>query len=96
LLFTKDGVYISQKTFSLIEDKTVESDMEFAFEDIDEVYSVLEERVFGEKEKTKVCFLVINENGEEKARIPAKYNAILDRVCDDIDNAAAEAKGIKK
>ena len=96
LLFTKDGIYISQKRFSLVEDKTVESDMEFDFEYIDEVYSVQEERVFGEKDVAKVCFLVIKEDGVEKARIPAKYNAMLDKICDDINNASAEAKGIKK
>jgi len=96
LLFTNDGVYISQKTFSLIEESTVETDMEFAFEDIDEVYTVCEERVFGEKDKVKIYFFVIKENGEEKARIPVKYNAMVDKVCDDVNNAVAEAKGLKK
>ena len=95
LLFTKDGVYISQKTFSLIEDSVSETDMEFVFEDMDEVYSVKEERVFGE-DKVKICFFVIKEDGEEKARIPVRYNAIVDRVCDDVNHAIAEAKSAKK
>lgn len=95
LLFTKDGIYISQKTFSLIEDSTVETDMEFVFEYLDEVYAVQEERVFGE-DKVKLHFFVIKEDGEEKARIPVKYNAIVDRVCDDVNNAIAEAKGLRK
>jgi hypothetical protein len=96
LIFTKDGIYISQKHFSLIEDKTVETDMEFIYEDMDEVYSVCEERVFGESDKVKIYFFVIKENGVEKARIPVRYNAIVDKVCDDINNAIAEAKGLKK
>lgn len=95
LLFTKDGVYISQKTFSLIEDNTAETDMEFVFEYLDEVYAVQEERVFGE-DKVKVSFFVIKEDGEEKARIPVKYNAMVDKVCDDVNNAIKEAKGLRK
>lgn len=95
LLFTKDGIYISQKTVSLIEDSTVETDMEFVFEYLDEVYVVQEERVFGE-DKVKIAFFVIKENGEEKARIPVKYNAIADRVCDDVNNAIKEAKSLRK
>ncbi len=95
LLFTKDGIYISQKTFSLVEDSTVETDMEFVFEYLDEVYAVQEERVFGE-DKVKIAFFVIKENGEEKARIPVKYNAIVDRVCDDVNNAIKEAKGLRR
>ena len=95
-LFTKDGVYISQKAFSLIEDSTVETDMEFVFEYIDEAYTVCEERIFGENDKVKLYFLIIKEDGKEAARIPVKYNAIVDRVCDDINNAIAEAKGLKK
>lgn len=95
LLFTKDGVYISQKKFSLIEDNVSETDMEFVFEDMDEVYSVQEERVFGE-DKVKICFFVIREGGEEKIRIPVKYSAIVDRVCDDVNRAITEAKGLKK
>ena len=96
LLFTNDGIYVSQKTFSFIEDNTVETDMEFIFENIDEAYTVCEERVFGESDKVKLYFLVISENGKEAVRIPVKYNAIVDKVCDDINNAIAEAKGLKK
>lgn len=95
LLFTNDGIYVSQKTVSLIEDSTVESDMEFVFEYLDEVYIVQEDRVFGE-DKVKIAFLVIKESGDEKARIPVKYNAIADRVCDDVNNAIKEAKGLRK
>jgi hypothetical protein len=95
LLFTNDGVYISQKTFSLVEDNTVETDMEFVFEYLDEVYAVQEERIFGD-DKVKIAFFVIKENGEEKARIPVKYNAFVDKVCDDVNNAIAEAKGLRK
>ena len=95
LLFTNDGIYISQKRFSLIEEKTVETDMEFVFEYMDEVYTVQEERIFGE-DKVKLYFFVIKEEGEEKARIPVKYNAIVDRVCDDVNNAILEAKGLRK
>jgi hypothetical protein len=95
LLFTKDGVYISQKTVSLIEDSAVETDMEFVFEYLDEVYTVHEERIFGE-DKVKVSFFVIKEEGEEKARIPVKYNAIVDKVCDDVNNAIKEAKGLRR
>ena len=96
LLFTNDGVYISQKTFSLIEDSTVETDMEFVFEEMDEVYTVCEERVFGEKDTVKLYFLTIKQEGKEAARIPVKYNARVDMLCDDINNAIAEAKGLKK
>jgi hypothetical protein len=95
LLFTNDGVYISQKTVSLIEDNTTETDMEFVFEYLDEVYAVQEERIFGD-DKVKISFFVIKENGEEKARIPVKYNAFVDKVCDDVNNAIAEAKGLRK
>ena len=95
MLFTNDGIYISQKTVSLVEDNTVETDMEFVFEYLDEVYVVQEERVFGE-DKVKIAFFVVKENGEEKARIPVKYNAIADRVCDDVNNAIKEAKGLRK
>ena len=92
LLFTKDGVYISQKTLSLIEESEVETDLQFAFEDMDSVYPVCEERVFGEKDSTKIWFFVISENGKEAARIPVKYNATIDKLCDDVNHAIAEAK----
>ena len=95
-IFTNDGIYISQKTFSLIEDNTVETEMEFVFEYMDGVSTVCEERVFGEKDRVKLYFLVINEDGKEAARIPVKYNARVDKLCDDINNAIAEAKGLKK
>lgn len=92
LLFTKDGVYISQKTISLTEEAEEETDMQFAFEDMDSVSPVCEELVFDEKNSTKIWFLSISENGKESARIPVKYNATIDKLCDDVNHAIAEAK----
>ena len=96
LLFTKDGIYIAQKTFSLIEDSVTETEMEFIFEDMESICAECEERVFDEKNKTKIWFLVIKENGKEPARLPVKYNATVDKLCDDVSNAMAEAKAAKK
>ncbi len=92
LLFTNDGVYISQKTFSLIADEKNETEMQFAFEDMDSVYTVCEERVFDEKYNTKIWFFVISEGGKEALRIPVKYNASVDSLCESVNRAIAEAK----
>ena len=92
MLFTKTGIYMSQKKIDLIEDKVTESYAEFVYNDIDKVSTVTEEKVFGDGTKAKIAFIVITVGGKEAMRIPTAKGSAADKLCDDINHMIKTAK----
>ncbi len=71
LLFTKYGIYISEKKFSLTDNQEEESTREFHYTDIDQIETENEAYRFANGEHTTLTYLVIRRNGEIIDRIPA-------------------------
>ena len=93
LIFTKNGVFISQKTFSLIEESEEEKCFQFVYEDMDDVVATEEEfSVDTTDAKAKAAFLVFSETGGESVRVPIKRGAEADRLCEDINRKISDVK----
>ena len=71
VLFTKYGVYISEKQFSLTDDREEENTREFLYTDIDRIEMENEPYRFANGEYTTQTHLVIYRNGEVLDRVPA-------------------------
>ncbi len=92
LVFTNNGIYAAQKTFSLTEEAESESEAQLVYEDLDGVCVNEEEIALADGGKIKTCILVFTENGKEAFRVPAKRGYALDSLCDDINREIAETK----
>lgn len=92
LVFTNDGIYASQKTFSLIEDSESESDAEFFYDELENAFVSEEEATLADGAKAKTCFVVFTCGGKEIFRAPAKSSYALTALCDDINHEIAEIK----
>lgn len=92
LLFTKNGIYIAQKTFSLVDDFVSESSAEFTYEEMDEVSVFAEEYTFADGGKVQVSYFVITAAGKESMRLPTASGAAIDKLCDDINHMIKSAK----
>ena len=96
VIFTKYGIYVAQKVFSLVEDKEVEDSAQFGYDDLDGVSVVDKEINVGEGKSIKVTFLVFIENGKDALYIPIKSGATTDRFADDINRYIEEVKQNEK
>ena len=85
LLFTKHGICISEKQFSLTEDSVKENIHEFRYTDIDGLFIETTEQHFTNEEKTTVANLIIKTDGKPVFSLPVTQNAVLERTCDDIN-----------
>ena len=92
LIFTKYGIYVAQKVFSLIEDKEVEESAQFGYDELDGVSVVDKEIGVGEGVSIKMTFLVFIENGKEALYVPIKSGATTDRFASDINHYIEEVK----
>ena len=92
VICTKNGVLISQKTFSLIEEATKETLYEFLFADIDSLTVIDNELRHEDGTKIKDSRLVITENGKEVLNLPTVHVIAVDRLCEDINRMIASAK----
>jgi phosphotransferase system HPr-like phosphotransfer protein len=92
LVFINDGIYASQKTFSLIEDSEIESDAEFFYDELENAFVSEEEATLADGAKAKTCFVVFTCGGKEIFRAPAKSSYALTALCDDINHEIAEIK----
>ena len=92
LIFTNDGIYAAQKTFSLTEEAESETDAEFFYEDLEKAYVSEEEIPVADGAKAKVNFVVLVSGGKEVLRAPAKPSYALTSLCDDINHEIAEIK----
>lgn len=82
LLFTKNGICIAEKKFSLIEENTEETLHEFLYADIDEITTRTHEHRFENGDVAKISELVILKNKEPIFSLPVTSHAALDRVLD--------------
>lgn len=90
LFLTKNGLCAVKKSFSLTEDLEHETVKEIPYCEIDDAKVVCEEKTVGTDKIKYFCF-VITANGAELLRVPAAQDAILERICEDIRTAAANA-----
>ena len=92
ILYTRSGIFVSQKSFSLTDDRVNETVW-------DRVYGALEkaevesiEHTFADEHKKNLFFVVITAEDGTKIRLPAEHNAALDRICEDINDQIKMAK----
>lgn len=85
LLFTKNGICISEKKFSLTEEKTEETLHEFSYADIDEITTQTGEHRFENGETAKTAALLILASGKTVFSLPVTSNGVLDRALDAVN-----------
>ncbi len=84
-LFTKQGFCISEKIFSLIEDRTEENIREFHYADIDGLFIETHEHLFANGEKTTVADLVIKTGETALLALPVTQSAALDKTLEELN-----------
>lgn len=92
LIFTKNGMCISEKRFSLTENAVEEELKEFPFSDIDGIAVETAEHLFANGEKAKTAYLSVMANGKALHTIPVTQNAALDKLCEDVDTLIRRTK----
>jgi hypothetical protein len=92
LIFTEAGIYVSMKTFSLVDASEKEDVAQFVYEDMDGLSTAEGEIALPDGSKIRTCFIVFSENGKEALRIPAKRGAETDRLCDDVNHYISDVK----
>lgn len=92
VICTKNGMVISQKTFSLIDETVTETLYEFLFADIDSLSVVDNEIRHEDGTKIKDSRLILTENGKEVLNLPTIHVIAVDRLCEDINRMIASAK----
>jgi hypothetical protein len=92
VICTKNGMVISQKTFSLIDETVTETLYEFLFADIDSLSVVDNEIRHKDGTKIKDSRLILTENGKEVLNLPTVHVIAVDRLCEDINRMIASAK----
>jgi hypothetical protein len=92
VICTKNGMVISQKTFSLIDETVTETLHEFLFADIDSLSVVDNEIRHEDGTKIKDSRLILTENGKEVLNLPTIHVIAVDRLCEDINRMIASAK----
>ncbi|MBQ8498047.1 MAG: hypothetical protein IJ489_11430 [Clostridia bacterium] len=93
ILFTRHGICISEKQFSLIDDTVTENTHEFHYTDIDGLFIETNEHRFTNGEKTATANLLVKTDGKTIFSLPVTQNATLDRTCEEIN---LRIKRIKK
>ena len=92
VLCTKNGIVISRKTFSLIDETVTESLHDFLFADIDKVSVVDIEKTLEDGSKIKDSRFIVTENGKETLNLPTLHILAVDRLCEDINRMASSIK----
>ncbi len=92
LICTKNGMLISHKTFSLIEDKMTENLHEFLFSALDSVSVIDSEKKLEDGTKIKDARLIISENGKEALNLPVLHIVAVDQLCEELNRMIASTK----
>ena len=92
ILFTKAGMFISVKNFSLTDDRVEETVSDFVYTDLDKAEVVYTEKTLPDEHKKRLAFIVITANDGTTLQLPAEQSAALDRICDDINDQIKIAK----
>lgn len=91
LFLTRNGLCAVKKSVSLTESLEHETVKEIPYYEVDDAQIVCEETTLG-AEKIKCFYFVITAGGEELLRVPSPRDAVMDGICEDIREAAANAK----
>ena len=92
LLFTKNGVCVAEKSFSLIEDGVKETVSEFLYSDIDGLFVESEIHSFASGEQTTVARLTVKAGQKTLLSVPVTQSAALDRACEEINTRIRRGK----
>ncbi len=92
VLCTKNGIVVSHKAFSLIEEMTNETLYEFHYEALDRVFIRDKELPLADSSKIKISHLVFVQDEKEVLALPTVHIIAVDRLADDINRLIAEAR----
>lgn len=92
LLFTKYGVCICEKRFSLTKAAETETTKEFHYADIDQITIESELVRFASGETVPLTYLVIRQNDEIKGRIPASPGTVTEATLTAVNTYIQRAK----
>lgn len=92
VLCTKNGMVISHKTFSLIDETVTETLHEFLFSDIDSVSVSDREMQIEDGTRIMDSRFTITENGKELLSLPTLHVIAVDRLCEDINRMVSSLK----
>ena len=84
ILCAKDGMVISRKSFSLIEESETEALHEIFYSDIEKIFADDTEILLGDGIKIKDARLVITKKDGEILRLPMLHVVAVDHLCEDI------------
>lgn len=92
ILFTKAGIFVPQKSFSLTDDRVNETVSDFVYADLANATVESLEHTFADSHKKKLFYITITANDGKTLRIPAEQSAALDRICEEINEQIRNAK----
>lgn len=92
ILFTKAGIFVSMKNFSLTGDRVEETVSDFVYTDLQKAEVTAWEQTMPDGHKKKLFAIAITAEDGTALRLPAEQSAALDRICDDINDQIKIAK----
>ncbi len=92
VLCTKNGILLSQKIFSLIDETVTEATHEFLYSELELVAVTEHEYTLADGSKLKDSRFTVTENGKELLALPTLHIIAVDRLADDINRMIVAAK----
>ncbi len=92
VICTKNGILVSHKTISLIEEMATEKIHEYSYGELDGAEIIDREITLTNGEKVKIARLVFTANGKECLSLPTLHVVAADKLAEDICRLAASAK----
>ena len=92
ILFTKAGIFVSMKNFSLTDDRVDETVSDFVYTDLEKADVTAWEQTLPDEHKKKLFAIVITAADGTELHLPAEQSAALDRICEDINDQIKIAK----
>lgn len=92
ILFTKAGIFVSVKKFSLTDDRVEETVSDFVYLDLKNAEVTYTEQTLPDGHKKRLACIVITTSDGTALHLPAEQSAALDRICEDINDQIKMAK----
>ena len=92
ILFTKAGIFVSVKKFSLTDDRVEETVSDFVYLDLKNAEVTYTEQTLPDGHKKRLACIVITASDGTTLHLPAEQSAALDRICEDINDQIKMAK----
>ncbi len=92
ILFTKAGIFVSQKSFSLTEELSNETVSSFVYGELVGAEVESHEQMLPDGHKKKIVSIIITADDGQKLSLPAEQSAAFDRICDDLNDQIKNAK----